>query len=131
MPTLTSIQAKAFTDLFDVYAPSRRAALANKRESGLVYSRVGQNIPCRVMSKVEASKDSPVGRMNVDQMDTTDVIRFHEDEVVGDGYYLKRVGSGHPEIGEWLLIQGGPKNMSFKAKTKTFLCVKATRPPLT
>lgn len=109
MPIDSDILNEFFLDYVDVY---RRAETEFNVATGLD-EEVGHELVVanqRVMMdpKGEASSASPIGRMNRDNMLTTDIFYFPDDgPPVEDGYMLRLVTPGHPENGTWFSVQGG------------------------
>lgn len=132
--TLTGIQAEAFTMTATLYRPKIQTVGVFRENNG--YEAVAVGIPIRITSKPEASGlISVLGRANMDQMDTTDVLRCPvlmdgSDTVpIGDNWIFNVTAGANSETGWWKL-QGEQKNLAFRAYQWNFMAAKVTEPEI-
>ncbi len=114
----------------DLYNPKNEQTKISKRFQGSAPSSTPtvSAAPARILSSFDASKPNAPGRSNVDQMDTTDVLRIASTTPCGDGWYGIVVGPAtYPELGTWFRVQGGPRSRN-RGATKNYLIVRETQP---
>jgi len=131
---LTGIQEQAFTMTANLYRPKIQTIGVYRENRG--FELVASGIPMRIMGKSEASAlIAALGRANVDQMDTTDVIRTpvlmdgSSTVPVGDQWIFEVTAGANSETGWWKL-QGEQKNLVFRARQWHFLAAKVTAPEI-
>jgi len=115
----------------DLYEPSEELPRVSKRFQGLATPQAPAvaGAAARISSRYESTKPGGVRRSNIDQMDTTDLLRLAASTPCGDGWWANVTGpQGYPETGTWLRVQGGPR-ASVRAGVKSFLVVRAVAPP--
>lgn len=115
----------------DLYNPNQELTRANKRFQGSAASSTPtvSGAPARIFAKSDVSIPSPVGRSNVDQMDTTDVIELKNETPCGDGWYAHVTApSDYPEVSTWLKIEGGPQQFMPRKGLRHFLVSRTTQP---
>lgn len=88
-----------------------------------------ENVPCRLTPSIEASVPMVMGRSAYDIVQTTDQMRVSIDQEIDDGWSVELVTPGHPEAGTYYMTQGGPRNYNWRAKSKTILVKRSTKPP--
>lgn len=130
---LNARQRRRFKDIVDLYQPidqvSDAADLVTEIPMQVQRAATFTGISCALESKKEASVPLPIGRSNYDITDTTDTINFHNQQQVGDGWFVLLKTPNHPENGTWYTIQGEAQYRTFRAESQTLLLKKATAPP--
>lgn len=124
--TLTDLQAVSFTQTFEIWERKSRAARAGtaKTKDGFYYELAADNVRGRVGQRTESAVPTRIGRSNYDVLDTTDVLRIHIDEPCADAWYVKEKASG-----AWYIVQGGPQERHYRARTATYALKRGTPPP--
>lgn len=135
--TLTEIQEESFSMTFDLYRPASTTKVTGfKRFKG--HELVAEAVPGRIQTKSEAGDVLGLLRVNLDQMDTTDIIRlpeiYDEDEEplnIGDRWAAKiKTGAGS-ENGSWVGFAGEGINRAYRANTRIYLVRKNIEPIVT
>lgn len=114
MPVDTEIAREYFRDRVDVWRPGGLALnLLTGTDEEVGAELVALAVQVMLDPKGESASSSPVGRMNRDNMLTTDMFYFADDAIdVEDGYFLRLVTPGHPENGGWYTVVGGRQTWS-------------------
>lgn len=131
-PTLSARQVKAFTQTFDIYRPTQTTTAGSKNRGPM--RLVASAVPGRLGTKSESTDLTPIGRGNVEQMDTTDQLRMPElldgsDYLsVGSGWMAQLKTGGGGENGAWYVVSGEGINRSWRAATRIYLVSRSTKP---
>lgn len=128
MPTptyaLTDVQREAFVQRFEVWRPVANAPRRGSVANGVSYEMAWDEVPGRLAQRSEVASPSAIGRTNYDIVMTMDVVRLHADQECGDTYYLREKAGD-----DWYIIQGGPQQRFFRAKTSTYETKRGSAPP--
>jgi hypothetical protein len=132
--TLSARQVRAFSDRVDLYRPVNQVSTAADILAGTDKPQEAQKayslVRCRIQMAKEGSIPLPIGRSNYDVLDTTDLLRVHMSQEVGDGWFVKLRTKGHPEEDGWFVVQGDAQAHAFRAAEKKLYIKRATKPPL-
>ena len=129
---LTEIQDLAFVHKVDLYA---RVDTDSEAEDfvGQTATKVAlykKNVRCRLVSKQEISKPGSIGRFNKDILETTDVLRLSDKEVIQDGMYAQLNVPGHPSNGTWYAMLGETQSRSWQGKEILVSLKRSIKPPM-
>jgi len=130
--SLSPRQQTVFHGRFNLYRPVRANSAASSLGAGaadqveLAYSNVrGRHEP-----RKEGSSPGPIGRQDIDILDTIDLFRLHVDQEIESGWYVENITPGDPLFGEFYKTAGGTMTRIFRAKELQILMKKTTRPPM-
>lgn len=117
-------QQRAFTETCDLYRPDTLTKDSDDVVEYLEYNRSGTatytGVPCHFEKKREGSQPTGFGRADQDILDTTDRLHLHEDQDIGDSWFVK-ITSGKYN-GKWFVTQGEEQTLEWRgAQDKTIL----------
>jgi hypothetical protein len=135
---LSPRQLISFGHLADLYRPTRTYAADNKPSAeGYVLAYAG--VRCRFEIKQSTDLATVVGRLEGDQVETTDGVHFSEDQEIDDNWLilnrsLQVDGSPDGNFGRFWIVRGQPQKFSRSANRQGGkIVVKASQeknPPL-
>jgi hypothetical protein len=125
--TLSPRQTRAFSQTFNLYRPD---ASTKRTGTSSTIGKVGaklmaSGIKGRIMSTPDNGAPSPTGRINTDNLETTDRLRLHSSEVCADSWYVYETGSA-----TWYAVMGDSKLLHFKASEQVFLIKRISAPEI-
>lgn len=110
---LNARQIKLYVDRVSIWKPDNvTTSGANKKALDTAYPATATytNVACYHFSKTEVAQPTFPGRSNQDMIFTLDEFHFDAAQDVDDQYVLKLTTSGHPELGAYYIVMGGPKS---------------------
>jgi len=130
--TINARQTIAYTDRFDVYRMSETLLVnANGVQIDPVFDTtpVYSGVRCLWMNRADInSPGGAIGRSLAESSDVLDVIHFPVGVTIKDQYALHCKTTGHPQYGEWFIVQGFGALRPERGKRKgNYLQIRAKR----
>lgn len=124
-------QTRFFTDTVDIYAMSDFSLTSKRVTTGPAYPATPtySGVLCHLTPSIEATYPGPIGRQDYDIVQTMDQLRLPISQPIGAGWYVQLKTSGHPEEGSWYVVQGDPRNHTWRADERVVFMKKGTKPP--
>lgn len=130
--TLSPRQVQAFTDVVDLYEPvAISLGTSGVLEYGQKFTSTAttSGVQCRITPRREGSEPKIMGRTNYEMLDTTDQLRVHKSEPVGDGWFVQLKTPGHPKYLQWFTVQGEAQTITWRANERVLLLKRSTKGP--
>lgn len=125
---ITWRQARAYSDVVNLYSPSAAALGPNNEAGDASVSLAFSEVACHWEARPESSLPAAPGRTNQDYLTTTDAFHFAADQEIADGWFIEFVTPGHPESGSWFVVVGAPRTHMWRAGKLAVFARKSLAP---
>ncbi|XAI95788.1 hypothetical protein [Microcystis phage Mae-JY24] len=117
-------------DVWRKSLPAINPVTKERDGAGLKWVRVATDVPAQIWPSSDVSRATPIGRMNVDALDTTDRLVVRWPDALAPDDYVQLTTAGHPETGTWYAVKGGAQNWNMGPSRAVYMIGKTVRPDI-